>query len=81
MKTFEGEITSKEKDYIQNFTWKTSNFYSLPEIHKSQHIKEAIKEQNTEYIKLPLTLPPDLKMRPIVDGDMELKWPSHMQHQ
>ena len=66
MKTFESETTSKEKDYIQNFTWKTSNFYGLPKIHKSQHITEAIKKQNTEYIQLPP--PPDLKMRPIVAG-------------
>ena len=73
MKTFESEITSKEKGYIQNFTWKTLNFYGLPEIHKSQNIKDAIKEQNTEYIKLQLPPPPDLKMRPIVDGDIGTK--------
>ena len=65
----------RQKPHITstNFTWKTSNFYGLPEIHKSQHIKEAIKEQNTEYIKLPLPPPPHLKMRPIVDGDMGTK--------
>lgn len=60
------QLTNDEIDYINNFTYKTSNFYGLPKIHKSAAIKAAIKEQNAEYIKL--DPPPDLKMRPIVAG-------------
>ena len=48
------------------FTYKTSNLYGLPKIHKSTSITTAIKEQNADYIKLPL--PPNLKFRPIVAG-------------
>ena len=66
LKKFENETTKQEEEYIKNFVWKTSNFYGLPMIHKSQLIKEAIVNQNSEYIKLPA--PPDLKMRPIVAG-------------
>ena len=60
------ELTKREMDYIQNLTSKTSNFYGLPKTHKSLVIKAAIKEQNSEYVRL--QPPSDLKMRPIVAG-------------
>lgn len=60
------QLTNDEINYIKNFTYKTSNFYGLPKIHKSATIKAAIEEQNAEYVKL--DPPPDLKMRPIVAG-------------
>ena len=66
MKEHASELTKKEIDYVQNFTTKTSNFYGLPKIHKSSTIKTAVKDQNSEYVKLPP--PADLKMRPIVAG-------------
>ncbi|XP_028410554.1 uncharacterized protein LOC114533251 [Dendronephthya gigantea] len=66
LKKFDKETTRKEKDYLQNFAWKTSNFYGLPKIHKSQAVKEAIEQQNSTYIKI--QAPPDLKLRPIVAG-------------
>ena len=64
IKNFEHEITRKEKDYFLKFEWKTSNYYGLPKIHKSQCIKESIGAQNAEYIELPP--PGDLTMRTIV---------------
>lgn len=72
LKKFEHETTKKEKEYIKNFVWKTSNLYGLPKIHKSKEIKEAINEKNTEYIKL--SAPSELKMRPIVAGPLS---PTH----
>ena len=44
----------------------TSNFYVLPKIHKSKIIQEAIKVQNSEYVKI--YEPPNLTVRPIVAG-------------
>ena len=72
VKRFENETTKPEKQYITNFSWKTSNFYGLPKIHKSSLISNSIKEQNCEYITLPA--PADLKMRPIVAGPVS---PTH----
>ena len=66
LKKFDKETTKKENEYLQNFAWKTSNFYGLPKIHKSQAVKEAILQQNSTYIKV--QSPPDLKLRPIVAG-------------
>ena len=51
---------------------KTSNLYGLPKIHKSQIIKDAIAEQNHEYIKLKPSK--DLKIRPIAAGPIS---PTH----
>ena len=59
-------LTGKEKDYLVNFTPKTSNFYGLPKVHKSEIISEQIKIQNKEYITA--LRPEDLKLRPIVAG-------------
>ena len=50
IKKYQNELTKKESDCIQNFTYKTSNFYGLPKIHKSTSITTAIKEQNADYI-------------------------------
>ena len=40
---------------------KSSNFYTLPKIHKSKQIKKAVETQKSEYIKIPN--PSDLKFR------------------
>lgn len=66
LQKFHKETNKYEKEYIKKFTWRTSNLYGLPKIHKSSEIKEAIKEQNSEYIKV--SAPPNLKIRPIVAG-------------
>ena len=58
--------TKKEKRYLTNFDYRTSQFYGLPKIHKSKTIIKAINDQNLEYIEI--LNPPDLKFRPIVAG-------------
>jgi hypothetical protein len=59
-------LKEKELDYLTNFEMKTSNFYGLPKIHKSNHIKTSIEDQNETYITT--SEPLDLKLRPIVAG-------------
>ena len=60
-------LFQEESDYLTYFKHNTSYFYGLPKIHKSTMIiTEAIKQQNSEYIKV--FQPCDLKFRPIVGG-------------
>ena len=59
-------ITDKEHHYLIDFERKTSTFYGLPKIHKSKEIADAVREQNTEYMKIECPL--DLKLRPIIAG-------------
>ena len=63
---FKNELTQQEIKYLTNFSFKTSNFYGLPKIHKSKLIKAAIENQNNECIQL--LEPADLKLRPITIG-------------
>jgi hypothetical protein len=63
---YELMLTKKEKDYLQDFESKTSNFYGLPKVHKSQEIIQAIKSQQKSYLRI--IRPTDLKFRPIVAG-------------
>ena len=66
MKKYEKCFTKKEYSYIVDPSWKTSNFYVLPKIHKSKILADEISNLNTEYLH---TSPPsDLKGRPIVGG-------------
>ncbi len=58
--------TDKERNYLTTFDYRTSQFYGLPKIHKSQLIIKAIEEQNCEYIEI--SNPADLQFRPIVAG-------------
>ena len=59
-------LFKEEEEYITKFEMKTSNLYGLPKIHKSKLIKDAIEQQNSEYINI--TDPNDLKFRPIIAG-------------
>ena len=63
---FTDELTDQEKKYLTKFEFKTSNFYGLPKIHRSQDITEAIQQQKTEVINI--LNPVDLKLRPIIAG-------------
>ena len=74
LQKFKEETTKAEKECIDKFSCKTSNFYGLPKIHKSKCINEAIKEQDADYIKLYVQAPNDLKFRPIVVGPLS---PTH----
>ena len=59
-------LHKEEIDYLLKFESKTSNLYGLPKIHKSKIIKEAISQQNSEFITV--KDPTDLRFRPIVAG-------------
>lgn len=56
----------KEMKYVSNFDSKTSNFYGNPKIHKSIHLKEALKSCKEDYLKLENI--PDLSFRMITAG-------------
>ena len=60
------ELTSKEIDYLTNFEYRTSNMYGLPKIHKSQEVKDKVKEHPVNCITI--THPSDSTMRPIIAG-------------
>ena len=49
-----------------SFSYNTSNFYGLPNIHKSILIQNTIKEQQKEYVDI--IEPSDLKLRLIAAG-------------
>lgn len=61
-------LTSKEREYITNFEWKTSELYVLPKVHKCETILEAIRNGCSNDDVLNVLRPPDLKGRPIVAG-------------
>ena len=60
------KLTAKETAYLLSFNIKTSNFYGLPKIHKSQTIKDECKISGSTYISV--ASPADLTIRPIVAG-------------
>ena len=60
-------LTKKEKEYMINEEWRTSELYVLPKVHKSKSIIEAISRARTDVIN-DVTDPEDLKGRPIVAG-------------
>ena len=66
IKKHEPELTKKEMKYLNNFNFKTSNFYGLPKIHKSEEIKKAIANQQLKVVTV--KSPADLKLRPIIAG-------------
>ena len=59
-------LTDKEFKYVTDFTWKSSNFYVLPKIHKSKEIIEGLRKASKTYVRLPV--PSDLKGRPVIAG-------------
>ena len=61
-----GDVTRHEIDYLLNFEFKSSSFYGLPKIHKSNLIKEKCQKTYSTYLEL--KDPSDLKFRPIVAG-------------
>ena len=63
---YAGTITAKERIFIANFNYATSNIYGLPKIHKSPVIKDAIKNATDCFIQIPA--PIDLKFRKISGG-------------
>ena len=59
-------LTEKEANFVTNFDYKESCFYSLPKIHKSNLIKDAVIKQNSEYVTC--ENPDDLTFKPILGG-------------
>ena len=66
IKNYENSSLKQEVDDLTNFQHKSSNFYGLPKIHKSEIIHKAIEEQSSEYISC--FQAKDLKLRPTVAG-------------
>jgi hypothetical protein len=63
---YQSELTKDETNFLTNFDFRESNFYGLPKIHKSQIIKDAVREQSSEVVSI--LSPQDLKIRPIIGG-------------
>ena len=59
-------FTESEQKLLNEKSFKTSNFYGLPKIHKSKVIEAAIHSQNTEVVEVREHR--DLKLKPIVGG-------------
>ena len=51
VKKYESILTKKETDYQINFKFSSSQFYYLPNVHKSEIIKNVINTENSEYIQ------------------------------
>ena len=58
-------LTFKERKYISNFNFTTSNFYGNPKVHKSKTIKEAITNCKDTYLQIKTD---DIKFRGISGG-------------
>ena len=66
MKKYESILTTKEIDYLINFKFTSTQFYCLPNAHKSEITKNVINTKDSEYIQV--HCPGDLKGRPISGG-------------
>ena len=60
------DMTRHEIAYLLDFDFKSSNFYGLPKIHKSDLIRNKCSEIQSDYLEL--KDPSDLQFRPIVAG-------------
>ena len=61
-------LTTQEISYINNKEWKSSQFYTLPKIHKNEAIINKVKQSKTSYIQIEIPL--ELKGRPIIAGPL-----------
>ena len=59
-------LTNKEYEYLHQYKYNMANLYLLPKLHKSNKIKEIIKEENAEYIHFKDEI--EIDGRPIVSG-------------
>ena len=62
----DGCLTAKEKEYVKDQNWRSSEFYIRPKVHKCKTILEEVKK-SSEHV-LNLSGAPDLSGRPIVAG-------------
>ena len=66
VKKYESILTTKEIDYLINFKFTSTQFYCLPNAHKSEITKNVINTKDSEYIQV--HCPDELKGRPISGG-------------
>lgn len=59
-------LTEKEYEYLTNREYKMANFYTLPKLHKSEHLKDFLN-QGLEYVHIP-GYDQVIEGRPIVGG-------------
>ena len=59
-------LTEKEKVYVMHFKFSSSQFHSLPMVHKSEITENVLKAENSEYIQV--HCPNDLKRTAITGG-------------
>ena len=64
---YSSNLTKKEKEYVLNNTWKTSEFYCTIKTHKCKSLQEAILQNDNDTI-INVLKPNDLKGRPTVAG-------------
>ena len=64
---YSSNLTKKEKEYVLNNTWKTSEFYCTIKTHKCKSLQEAILQNDNDTIINALK-PNDLKDIPTVAG-------------
>ena len=63
---YKSNLTTHEIDFLTHFTWKSSQLYILPKLHKYKSLKEYIEHNPGNCIEFPN--PSDLTSRPIVAG-------------
>ena len=56
----------KEFSHVVDFEWKSSNFYALPKIHKSNQMINKLRHCDSEYIEM--SIPSGLQAQPVVAG-------------
>ena len=65
MDKYSSNLIKKEKEYVLNNTWKTSEFCCTIKIHKCKSIQETILQNDNDII-INVSKPNDLKGRPNV---------------
>ena len=65
-KRYKNLLTENEYKTLTQKTYKISNFYMLPKLHKSKELNDIIKTKNSEYINVDKIL--TIEGRPIVAG-------------
>lgn len=64
LKNYQNNLTRKELDYLENFEVKTSQFYSLPKLHKVKQLVTNVNDSSYAEVRGVA----DLKLCPIVAG-------------
>ena len=65
-KNYKNLLTENEYETLTEKTYKISNFYMLPKLHKSKELNDIIMAKNSEYINVDKKL--TIEGRPIVAG-------------